>query len=311
MSFNTNPSTTSSYYDGSQYIPPSTNSAANGNPSNQAYLQQVLQQQMNGSQTVPVQSVASTQQVDPLAAVPIAQQLRNFLYTNGNVSYNQANNFANQYGMGTQAAYNNPVWDKANQELMNVSPGMQQANNLNQNTMSGQYLAPSSYLKNAIQSAQATAERNAADQNALLKGKMASNGMSFSTADQQAQMSSSAAQRSNATNAATQAYAQNYANERGLQNGAINNQAQLQQARNSQLGLAGQMQGQRAGLMQNAAAVQMQPLTSYASLLDYSKAGTTGLENIQQKTPLDYAMLMYTLNQQQQYSPQSGYGTSY
>lgn len=94
-------------------------------------------------------------------------------------------------------------------------------------TIAGNYLNGSPELDRAMATSRAASLASAADQGARLRSLDAKNGMSFSTADQQAQEANNAAANAQAQNTNAQTYLQNYLAERGNQ---VNGTTQLQTA---------------------------------------------------------------------------------
>jgi hypothetical protein len=256
---------------------------------------------LGGNRPIQADTFSTSKQLDPLYGQQ-AQDLRNRLYSTGWNTFQNAQNVANDYMSSAQGLFNNPFWNSAMSELQSVSPNAAAANQQVSRTLSGDYLTARPELMNAMRAIQGTAERNAEDQNAQIRSRMGASGMGFSTADAQAQQASSAAQRSQAEATATAAIAENYARERANQEQAVNASTAIDQARASRLGMASDMMGARLGLMQNAATVGMAPMQGFASLLNLSKADAAGMENVQRKTPMDWAMMLAALTPQAQQS---------
>jgi hypothetical protein len=159
------------------------------------------------------------------------------------------------------------------------NPGYGTANGLYNSELQGNYLNGSPALSAQENSNQTQANRAAGDQAAQIKGSDARAGMSFSTADQQAQQGAEAQQNANAMNTNAQLIGNNYANERGIQNQAG---AQMNQH------LANQLNMNQAGI-----SALYSPLTAQANLNTGLWAGgqvsTPNAEIIQNPGPLDYA----------------------
>lgn len=144
---------------------------------------------------------------DATGAPQIRDQLFNYLgqYQPG---MNQA---GENYASGLQSAASNPGWN--------------QASNLAQSTMAGNYLAGSPQLNAAMQANARTQMASAADTDARIKSQMQMNGMGYSTANQEAAQANNAAAAANVANTNAATYLNNYQAERANQNNSVNNLA--------------------------------------------------------------------------------------
>jgi hypothetical protein len=97
-------------------------------------------------------------------------------------------------------------------------PGFGQMGSLAREQIAGKYLHGSPELTNQINRIQAAGQRAGADSAANIKSMYARNGMTFGTANQQAQQASRAAYTAQAQDTAANLAASNYARERGIQN---------------------------------------------------------------------------------------------
>lgn len=97
------------------------------------------------------------------------------------------------------------------------NPGYAQAQALAQRTMSGDFLHGSPELENQIGQMRAASSREGADTEANLRDQFARNGMSFSTANQQAAQSNKALTTARANDTEAGMRMQNYAGERSAQ----------------------------------------------------------------------------------------------
>jgi hypothetical protein len=249
---------------------------------------------LGGGGPIQVDTFATSQQQDPLFGQQ-AQNLRSNIYNLGGQAYNSANRAAQDYAASARAAYENPFWGKALNEIQSVSPTMQAANKHVGGVLSGEYLQARPELMNAVRQVQATAARDAEDQNAQIRSRMGQAGMGFSTADAQSQQASSAAARARAEATGAQVVADNYGRERQNQEAAGQTAATLNAARMAQLGMGESMINSRTNLLSNVSQQFMQPLAQYASLLDLSRASNGGVENVQRKSPMDWAMMLAAL----------------
>lgn len=161
----------------------------------------------------------NTQYVDPLGpssggngAPQLRGQLFDYLSQNLGNSVNSGQTYAN----ALTAAAANPAWQTVQGNA--------------QKSAAGDYLNGSPQLDSAMAQNVAQAQRGAADENARIRSTFAKNGMAFSTADEQAQQTNSAAANAQAANTNAQTYLQNYLSERGNQVNAGNALAQGQQA---------------------------------------------------------------------------------
>lgn len=145
-------------------------------------------------------------------------------YGNGTAGSQQGQNTANQVSTDSQSAYSqakNIADQSAAMASTNAqNPGFGAANGLYNSEIQGNYLNGSPQLSSQLASNQTQANRAAGDQAAQIKGSDARAGMSFSTADQQAQENAQAQQGANAMNTNAQLIGSNYANERNIQNQA-------------------------------------------------------------------------------------------
>lgn len=138
-------------------------------------------------------------QFSPTGAIPI----RNSIFDEfGNLSPLFQQNAATQQGMLQTAAAN---------------PGYGQAAGLAQNEIAGDYLNGSPQLDQAMAQMRAGSNASSANQDARIRSQFAQNGMSFGTANQEAQEANQAANNASANQAEAQARLQNYQTERGIQ----------------------------------------------------------------------------------------------
>jgi hypothetical protein len=253
---------------------------------------------LGGTGPVKVDTMANQKLVDPYGWSKAAQDMRNKFMGASWGSFEAAQMAANQYLQASQSSFNNPYWNNALSELQTVSPTMQAANQALGRTLAGDNLSARPELLNAMRLIQGNAERGAEDQNAQIRAKMAQAGMGFSTADTQSQQASSAAQRSQAETTAATAIAENYARERQNQEQAASTAGQLQQVRNQQLGLGSDLIATRLGLLEKGASVAMTPVQGMAPAMSLMQGQAIGVDNIQRKTPMDWAMMLASLTPQ-------------
>lgn len=125
-----------------------------------------------------------------------------------------------------QMDYLRPVLNNNSQQAATAlqsaaaNPGYKAATNLANNEIAGNYLNGSPQLDAAMAQMRAGANAGAADTNARIQSQFARNGMSFGTANQEAQQSNQAQTTAGANQAEAQARLQNYQTERANQNAA-------------------------------------------------------------------------------------------
>jgi hypothetical protein len=116
------------------------------------------------------------------------------------------NQAGQDYAASLKTAASNPGWGTAQTNAVENA--------------AGNYLNGSPELNRALAQNQATASAGAADTAARARSMLASNGMGFGTAQQQAEQAATAQGNEAAANTNALAYLQNYQAERGAQNNA-------------------------------------------------------------------------------------------